>query len=52
MAVLNKGEFAMNIKKNIIVSMTMIILTLGLQGTISSAVEMCIRDRGFAEIKF
>ena len=39
MAVLNKGEFAMNIKKNIIVSMTMIILTLCLQGTISSAVE-------------
>lgn len=29
----------MNIKKNIIVSMTMIILTLCLQGTISSAVE-------------
>ena len=39
MAVLNKGEFSMNIKKNIIVSMTMIILTLCLQGTISSAVE-------------
>ena len=39
MAVLNRGEFAMNIKKNIIVSMTMIILTLCLQGTISSAVE-------------
>ena len=29
----------MNIKKNIIVSMTMIILTLCMQGTISSAVE-------------